>query len=212
MDRVLDRDAGCVDVGAHVGAILAEMVARAPGGQHFAFEPLPHVMAALRARFPAGRYPGVHLYEMALADEAGQATFQHVVDDPYYSGLRRRRYPTEHPRIEALTVRVERLDAIVPRDVPIRFVKIDVEGGEFGVLRGAVGLLDAWRPHVVFEFGLGGADWYGVGPDDVHALLEASRLRVSALDDWLAGKPPLTATEFAERFHRGLDYYFLAHP
>lgn len=212
MDRILGQDANCIDVGAHTGAILGEMVRRAPRGQHFAFEPLPCVMAELRARFPAHRFPGVHLYEIALTDERGPATFHHVVDNPYYSGLRRRRCPTENPEIEYLTVRGDRLDAIVPSGTPIRFIKIDVEGGEYGVLRGSENILRTWRPYVVFEFGIGGADWYGIGPDDVRRLLEACELNLSALDDWLAAKPPLTAAEFRDRFNRGIDYYFLAHP
>lgn len=212
MDRILERDSNCVDVGAHSGAILAEIVRRAPDGEHFAFEPLPRLMGMLRERFPGEHFPHVHLCEMALAEKAGHATFQHVVENPAYSGLRRRSYPTESPAIESLTVRVDRLDAMVPRRLPIRFVKIDVEGGEYGVLRGGTRVLRKSRPYVVFEFGLGAADCYEVRPEHVWSLLDACRLRVSALDDWLEGRPPLGGAEFADRFWNGVDYYFLAHP
>jgi hypothetical protein len=142
----------------------------------------------------------------------GHTTFEHVVDETAYSGLRRRAYPTESPRIESLRVRVDRLDAVVPSGTPIRFLKIDVEGGECGVLRGAARTLAQSRPYVVFEFGLGAADHYGVGPDDVRSALAPGDLRISALDDWLEERRPLAPPEFAERYAKGLDYYFLAHP
>jgi FkbM family methyltransferase len=212
MDRVLARDSNCIDVGAHAGTVLEEIVRRAPDGEHFAFEPLPAMMGILRERFPVERFPRVRFHELALAEQAGQAAFEYVVDEPAYSGLRRRAYPTEAPRIESLRVRVDRLDAVVPPATPIRFVKIDVEGGECGVLRGASRILERSRPYVVFEFGLGAADFYGVRPDDVWSTLAASRLQVSALDDWLEGRAALAAADFGERFAKGLDYYFLAHP
>lgn len=212
MDRVLARDSNCIDVGAHAGTVLEEIVKRAPDGEHFAFEPLPTMMGVLRERFPFARCPRIHFHELALADRAGKTTFQHVVSEPAYSGLRPREYPSDDLQIEPIDVRIERLDAIVPAGMPIRFLKIDVEGGEHGVLRGAERILAASRPYVVFEFGLGAADHYGVGPDDIRAALAAGDLRISALDDWLEGRAPLASAEFAERYTTGRDYYFLAHP
>ena len=48
----LTSDANCVDVGANVGDVLAEMVQIAPLGHHVAFEPLPELASVLTRRFP----------------------------------------------------------------------------------------------------------------------------------------------------------------
>src|SRR3954468_17082132 len=73
MRRRLRPDSNCVDIGCHAGAILDEMLALAPRGVHHAFEPLPHLAAALRAKY-AGR-PNVVLHELALSNAAGTTTF-----------------------------------------------------------------------------------------------------------------------------------------
>jgi hypothetical protein len=52
-------------------------------------------------------------------------------------------------------IRVARLDDL-PRERPISFMKIDVEGFEPSVLRGARGVLERDRPVVLGEFS---ADW-----------------------------------------------------
>jgi hypothetical protein len=137
-----------------------------------------------------------------------------VVSNPAYSGLRRRRYDSPDERVEQIVVRTERLDDVVPRDMPLHFVKVDVEGAELQVFRGAVATLRAHRPVVVFEHGLGGADYYGTRPGDVHDLLAGDcGLRLFVMADWLAhGGPALGREAFCEQFSSGRDYYFMAAP
>lgn len=40
-------------------------------------------------------------------------------------------------QIEKINVEVRRLDEVIPPSLPIRLIKIDVEGGELDVLKGA---------------------------------------------------------------------------
>src|SRR5262249_51648035 len=71
---VLRPDSSCVDVGAHSGDVLRQIVRHAPNARHLAFEPLPHLHAGLVTEFP-----NVDVRCAALADEAGTSTFTHVV-------------------------------------------------------------------------------------------------------------------------------------
>src|SRR5581483_4566427 len=74
MRRVVRPDSSGVDVGAHRGSLLRELVRLAPAGRHHAFEPLPFLADALRRRFPS-----VRVHEIALSDASGRAAFAHVV-------------------------------------------------------------------------------------------------------------------------------------
>lgn len=209
MQRLLGSQSNCVDVGCHRGSVLDEILEIAPEGRHFAFEPLPKLCQKLRRRF--ARRANVEVFELALSDQAGRTTFQHVVSNPAYSGLRKRRYDSENERIETIEVATDRLDDVLPDGVPIHFVKIDVEGGELQVLRGAIEILRRHRPLVVFEHGLGAADYYGSGPEEVHDLLAGEcGLRLHLMERWLRGEPALDRSEFTDRFHQGQDYYFMA--
>jgi len=155
----------------------------------------------------------VRVHPHALGDKPGEVTFHHVVRYPALSGLRRRidLSPAEEVREERVTV--ETLDRTVPAGFPVALVKIDVEGGELGVFRGGVETLRRARPVIVFECGLGGADSYGAEPEEIFDVVTGPiGLRVSLLDAWLKGRNPLSRGEFAERFRKSLDFYFIAHP
>lgn len=92
MRRVLRPGAVAVDVGAHSRQITREMIALAPGGRVLAFEPIPALAQEIR-----DSVPGAEVFEYALGDQAGPASFQHVVNDPSYSGLRQRDYDPRTP-------------------------------------------------------------------------------------------------------------------
>jgi FkbM family methyltransferase len=200
---VLAADACCIDVGAHRGAVLADLVRLAPRGRHLAYEPLPELAALLAARFPA-----VEVRNAALSDRAGEREFVRVVDDPGWSGFRERPTPGES-RVERLVVRTERLDDALPEGFAPALIKIDVEGAELEVLDGALGTLAAHRPVVVFEHGAGSADHYGTRPEDVHArLCDGAGLRIFDLD----GGGPYSADRLAAAFWAGERVNFLARP
>jgi FkbM family methyltransferase len=211
MERVLAPDSNCIDVGCHAGAVLDEMLRLAPRGHHLAFEPLPDLFAKLQAKY-AGR-TGVTLHEAALSDSAGTSTFQHVVTNPAYSGILQRHFDRPHEDVVPITVRLERLDDVVPAGTPVRFVKIDVEGAELQVLRGAQRVLRENRPWVVFEHGLGASDVYGTRPEMVLDLFAACGLRISLLGDWLhtPGRKVLSKAAFVRQFETCTNHYFLAH-
>jgi FkbM family methyltransferase len=200
---VLAPDANCVDVGAHTGDVLAEIVRIAPRGRHIGFEPLPGLAATLRRRLP-----GVSVRTVALGDAPGSFPFTHVIDRPGWSGLRPRPTPDgEAARTETISVAVERLDDALPAGYVPALIKIDVEGAELGVLRGARATLAAHHPILVFEHGLGSADHYGTTPGDVHGLLTELGYRVFDLQGH--GYDPAA---FAHAFHTAARVNFLARP
>ena len=208
MRRALLPDSNAIDVGAFEGGMLKHITRLAPLGSHMAFEPLAPRYERLRRAFPR-----VQVHPVALGDEPGEVMFQHVVRFPALSGLRRRvdLDPLEEIREERVTV--ETLDHVVPAGFPVAFVKIDVEGGELGAFRGGVLTLRRTRPVVVFECGLGGADSYGAEPEEIFDLVTGTiGLRLSLMDAWLSGRAPLSRSQFAERFRKSLDFYFIAHP
>jgi FkbM family methyltransferase len=200
LERELRQDSDCLDAGAHAGSVLREIVRLAPRGRHVAWEPLPAFAAQLRRAFP-----GVEVREAALSDRAGERAFTHVLDDPGWSGLAARPTPSGGPT-ETLTVRCERLDDALAGGIRPAFLKIDVEGAEAHLLRGAERTLREHRPLIAFEHGSGSAEYHGTGPDEVHGLLDALGYEIRGLD----GDGPYGRARFAELFHSGERVNFLA--
>jgi FkbM family methyltransferase len=211
MERSLRSDSGCVDVGCHSGSILGEIVRIAPNGHHYAFEPLPCIFDELRQRF--ARLPNVELFNLALSDSPGPASFQHVVTNPGYSGLRRRRYDRPNERVVEITVEKATLDDLVPASRRVDFLKVDVEGAELEVLRGAIRTIQRNRPFIVFEHGLGGSDFYGTTPQAVYELINGDcGMSISRMESWLDRGATLSRAQFVQQFETCENFYFLAHP
>src|SRR5919112_692195 len=173
IERVLSEDSNCIDVGAHVGTILNTILKVAPKGTHYAFEPIPTLYQDLVESFPAA-----HVLPIALSDRSGFTTFHHVVSSPAYSGIRRRRYPSDNEIIRQIEVRQDTLDNVIGGDLPIHFIKIDVEGAEFHVLKGAANTIRNNKPTIVFEHELEAAEQYGTATDEIYELLSSYGLHV----------------------------------
>jgi FkbM family methyltransferase len=198
----LSSDSNCIDVGAHEGRVLADMIRIAPNGRHIAYEPLPLLAAKLKKRFP-----GVDVRAAALSNFDGASDFVYVRNLPAYSGLKRRTYPSA-PDIETLTVRAERLDDHLPADYIPSLIKIDVEGAEQLVIEGAIETLKRHQPVVLFEHGRGGSDYYGSTPGNLHGLLcHQAGLRIFDLD----GNGPYCLAQLEDAYARGHHWNFVAH-
>jgi len=208
MSRILTTDSCCIDVGAHRGAILKDIVRISPDGSHLAFEPLPHLAEELRTT-----YPDVRVVQAAVSDETGTASFVYVENDPAYSGLRQRVYDRPDPVLRPLTVNVVRVDDVVPGDAPVAFIKIDIEGGELHALRGAEHTIRRCRPTIVFEASAKSTGQYGVESEDVYQFItERLGYDLSTMRRWLDDRSPFTGEMFCENWRKGPDFYFIAYP
>jgi FkbM family methyltransferase len=193
--RTLRTGSSCIDVGAHRGSFLRQYVEFAPHARHWAFEPIPTLAAQLRREFGTAE-----IHECALSDHDGHATFQYVPELPAWSGLQLQPYPRATSP-QPVTVAVRRLDGIIPEDIAVAFMKIDVEGGELEVLRGAEAVLLRCRPTILFECAKVHHAHYATTPQDVHEVLARCGLGVFLMDQ----SGPLSAAEFAgiyEASHR----------
>ena len=207
LQRVLSERANAVDIGCHKGEMLDEILKFAPKGEHYCFEPIPNFYEALPARYPTN----CHFYQLGLSDEKGETNFNYVITNPAYSGFQKRQYDKANEQDTLITVKTDLLDAVIPNDVQIDFIKIDVEGAEYQVLRGAINTLNRCKPIVVFEHGLGAADVYGTRPEHIFDLFKDCDMRISTMKKWLDGDVGFTRSEFIAQFEQSKNYYFIAY-
>jgi hypothetical protein len=121
------------------------------------------------------------------------------------SSMRSVGYPSE--LTETLTVRTEDLDSSLPDGYVPHLLKIDVEGAEHLVLRGALRTLAAHHPLVLFEHQKSTAAHYGSGPEEIFALLSGEAgMRIFDMD----GSGPYTLEGFQHVYETGARWNFLA--
>ena len=206
MKKVIQKDSNCIDIGCHKGEILQFILKLAPQGKHFAFEPIPYLYDQLNVKFKNQ----ATILPFALSDKSGQTTFNLVKNAPAYSGINKRKYAVENPEIEEIQVELKQLDEVIPAETKIDLIKIDVEGGEFDVLKGAKKILQNHHPILVFECGIGASEFYGTKPKEIFQYLTDLNYNISTLGAFMKQSAPLTISEFENAFINNTDYYFIA--
>lgn len=124
------------DVGANVG--FYSLLAARKAARVIAFEPLPENLSYLRRHIELnGLQERVQVLPIAASDHDGEGMFSIVLGNRSEGSLR--------PE-GTLPVRTMRLDSVGIRP---DIIKIDVEGNEYQVLRGAVETMREYRPIVL---------------------------------------------------------------
>lgn len=137
-----------IDVGAHNGGYAVRLLKLCPTVH--VFEPQPIQAARLAAAFRFNRR--IRLHQVALSDRSGTASLR-VPMVPGQSGAGLATIEARNILEAASTVAVEvsmrRLDDFDIADAG--FIKIDVEGHESAVVRGAMALITRCRPNLLIE-------------------------------------------------------------
>jgi FkbM family methyltransferase len=134
------------DVGAHAG-FFTLLCSRLTGaeGRVYAFEPRPQNADRLRRNADVNGATNVQLIAAAVSDRAGDAAF--VMHESTLEGRL-----ADDGESSSARVRTETIDALVAGGMaPPDFIKIDVEGAEGAVIRGAVRTIDTHRPLMLVE-------------------------------------------------------------
>lgn len=137
-----------VDVGAQYGDFA--LVAAASAANVLAFEPEPHARVLLERSVVHNGLRNVTVHSCALGAETGTATLFRS-SDPRNTGAASLLSDMAGQQGDAVETEVRRLDDVVGDTGPVRVVKVDVEGAEVAVLRGALGVLGRDAPAVVTE-------------------------------------------------------------
>jgi len=171
-----------IDVGANTGNALAAMISafNQPGKgpvSVYAFEPNPESFVQLERGLAASglaKHHNVTLIAAAVSDKVGRATFFHRGAGDLLAGLSR--HPDRHlmpnAELEDRLVEVElvTLDSVFhQRGTSVHLLKVDAEGQDPLVLRGARRLLSRFQiKFIVFEYDVAWREaGHGLLPRDV---------------------------------------------
>jgi len=145
-DRVLRPGDAVLDVGANFGAMTLFAARRVgPAGAVHAFEPQPDLADLVAASVGLNGYANVRVHAVALSDRAGRFDLQVDGDN---SGAASLAWAGDGKAVSVEVVRGDEYFAGLNLP-PVRLLKIDVEGHEADVFRGAAGYLAAHPPAVV---------------------------------------------------------------
>lgn len=186
-----------VDVGANIGMhTIAAAQSVKPEGRVIAFEPYPPTVSLLRQSiFLNGFSDIVEIRPCAVANLEG--------DLPIYLGATSGHHslyaPLEGASKKTVNVSIVRLDDVIKSDTAVKIVKIDVEGAEIDVIRGAVFTLrNNWNIGLIVEFGLIHIERSGYAPQQWLAVFQELGFSYRVIDPLLGTLKEVSMQELLE--------------
>jgi len=141
-----------VDAGANIGAYTAPLAKIFQSCSVHAFEPNPTMLVRLKRNLALNRLTNVTVHEVGLSDECSEKPLFVVSGhNPALSSFISD--PASKEKIQAVPTKLETLDNIFAmKDISVSLIKIDVQGYELKVLRGATRLIGKSKPCIILEY------------------------------------------------------------
>jgi len=188
LEKVLSPGKVFIDVGANFGVytLVASKLAGA-AGKVIAIEPTAQSFAVLRQNIALNHLANVRAFRVALTQTRGKAWLYHGWD-PVGNSLGMDPLRGD----EGEEVQTESLDNLLEENSIDRVdvIKVDVEGAEELVLRGATRTLITYSPVVIFEFNPGCAARLGLSPGGARDFLQGLGYEFVVLGDCANCKNP----------------------
>jgi FkbM family methyltransferase len=168
----------CLDVGGHLGyysLLMSRIVG--PAGRVITFEPIRENLEVLEENLKLNQVSNVAVLNTALGENSGHISLIRPKAEPLSWTPSIRAYAVEGQQ-STDTVCVNKLDVFLEREgFRPSLIKIDVEGAELNVLRGAMETLRAIRPIIFVEI----HGWGDATSQEVLDLFSALQYSVSII-------------------------------
>jgi len=149
---VLKGGMNCVDAGAHIGlySMLMGRVVGRQRGKVYSFEPFPSTWQLFARNIRENQLDNVIVaYNAACHATPGQGRIiERDHEDLGESFVKTEQQADGHGQV----INLVRVDDIVPPNVPIHVIKIDIEGSEPAAMKGMKRILTRDRPIIFTEF------------------------------------------------------------
>ena len=145
------------DIGANYGFYTLLAQEFITNGEIYSFEPNPKIFKLLEENSKLNAFKNTFLNEIALSNQTGEAEFYRRDIVRHSGGSSLIKY-SNFRKYKIIKIKTITLDEYILDHKPPTIMKIDVEGGEPFVLKGALKLLKKYSPIIIMEF----------LPDDLH--------------------------------------------
>ncbi|MEM6601347.1 MAG: FkbM family methyltransferase [Verrucomicrobiota bacterium] len=152
--KSVDRERDVIDIGANVGFYSVKLSRVMGKGRMFAIEPTVNASQRLRRNVELNDLSGkVEIIQKIISDKGGALKINTIEGKEEYSSIGMMTHPqTMGKELHVETVKSVTLDTLVEeRSINPGFIKIDVEGAEHLVFRGAENVLHKHRPIILSE-------------------------------------------------------------
>ncbi len=153
----LNRGDCFIDIGANIG-LMSIFASQCVGnsGKILAFEAHPETHQLLQENIALNHIENIDTFNFALGNETGKAT----IYDNWNVNRGGASLVIHSENSTGFVVDVKTLDEVIQNDFQPKMIKIDVEGFEFQVLKGATNTIKNCKPILIIEFSVSRENQY----------------------------------------------------
>jgi len=190
LQKFIPLDGIVIDVGGHAGQFTKIFSCLAKKGKIFSFEPGEYAYSILKKTKKIKKLTNVTLIQKGLSSLEGLVSFRVPIKRSGSIG-----YGTSHVFLSGhetiSSAFIEQQVSVIPLDKFIKinqleridFIKIDVEGHELNVLKGAQETIKVYRPSIMIEINSEHLDRAGVDKTKIFEFLENIGYKSARIDD-----------------------------
>jgi FkbM family methyltransferase len=146
--NLIGTNSNIIDVGANIGTTAIQFANKAQNGVVYAFEPSISNYSKLIKHIKINKFTNIIPYNLGLGNENKKIKLYNLVSsNPGMKIILR----NQESLGDFETIEIKKLDEIIDENIEINFIKIDVEGFEFEVLKGAEKIIDKYKPTMFIE-------------------------------------------------------------
>jgi FkbM family methyltransferase len=157
-----------VDIGAQSGlySLFAKYM---PLCEFYAFEPFIETYNLLVENLQINEISNVKTYNIGISDKEGSAVLNTSAS---HNGLHTIGQPKRFSDVKSVDIKVDTIDNIFyETNTPIHFMKIDTEGWEYNILKGAEKTIKTFKPLIQLEWNETNMEQCGINPQDLLDLI-----------------------------------------
>ncbi|QZA59160.1 FkbM family methyltransferase [Candidatus Rhabdochlamydia porcellionis] len=147
---LLKKNAVILDIGANIGWYSLLFSKRLPQSKIYAFEPIQDTYKNLVTNINLNKSDNIFSFNIGLSEKKGSLTYYYF---PEGSVLASEKNLINCSKAKPITCQVDTLDTFASAQKLNRldFIKCDVEGAEFSVIKGGLGLIKKFLPILFVE-------------------------------------------------------------
>jgi|TARA_B100000085_G_scaffold155455_1_gene141220 FkbM family methyltransferase len=185
IDKYVVEGTVAIDAGANFGSISVPISKKlGSSGKLYSFEMSKVMASRLKRNIEQNKCSNVELLNIALSDVADQSVFFGELEEDQKTNFGDIRINKEAEGTEVKTTTIDSLN-IQDR---VSFIKVDCQGYDLKVMRGAKETIEKHRPVVVFEWEDDMSSDFNDTIEDVLAFYSELNYKVNKIekDDWIA--------------------------
>jgi FkbM family methyltransferase len=167
--RLIEAKFNIFDIGANIGWYAINIAKTIKSVNIFAFEPIPGTFESLKMNLNINNMANIQIFNFGFSNKTGELTFY---INPENSVNASGANLSDYDSVVKINCKVRRMDDFVKEtDLPVDFIKCDVEGAELMVFQGGIETIERYKPIIYTEMLRKWSGKFNYHPNEIINLL-----------------------------------------